>query len=71
MQPKSIHNPAQIENAQTENTPFPASGDNFTTVIKLDDETDLTALLEAIDFLDDCTAAFAAFEQEKNRTGTT
>ena len=69
MQSKSIHNPAHPENAQTQN-PFPASGDNFTTVAKLDDVIDPMALMEAMDFLDDYAVALAAFEQEKQRTGT-
>lgn len=69
MQPKSIHNPAHPENAQTQN-PFPASGDNFTTAACLDDVIDPMALLEAMAFLDDYAVALAAFEQEKQRTGT-
>ena len=69
MQPKSIHNPAYPENAQTQN-PFPTSGDNFTTVACLDDVIDPMALLEAMAFLDDYTVAIAAFEQEEQRTGT-
>ena len=69
MQPKSIHNPAHPENAQTQN-PFPTSGDNFTTVACLDNVIDPMALLEAMALLDDCAVAIAAFEQEKQRTGT-
>jgi len=69
MQPKSIHNPAQIENAQSQN-PFPTSGDNFTTIANLDEITDLMGLLQSIDFLEDCQAAFSEFKQEKDRTGT-
>lgn len=69
MQPKSIHNPAHIENAQTK-TPFPTFGDNFTTVACLDGVTDSMALLTAIDFLNDCAVAMAAFEQEEKRTDT-
>ncbi|PIE79415.1 MAG: hypothetical protein CSA11_12080 [Chloroflexi bacterium] len=69
MQPKSIHTPAPIENAQTQK-PFPTSGDNFTTITRLDDVIDPMALLEAIGFLDDYTVAMAAFEAELERTGT-
>jgi hypothetical protein len=73
MQPKSIHNPTCTENAPTQK-PFPASGDNFTTVACLDGVTDPMALLTAIDFVTDCTVALAEFEQEleqeKDRTGT-
>ena len=69
MQRNSIHNPAQTENAQTQN-PFPTSGDNFTTVAYLDDVIDPMALLEAMDILNDYAVALAAFEQEKQRTGT-
>lgn len=69
MQRNSIHNPAHTENAQIQN-PFPASGDNFTTVACLDDVIDPMALLEAMDFLDDYAVALAAFEQEEGRTGT-
>ena len=69
MQRNSIHNPAHPENAQTQN-PFPTSGDNFTTVACLDDVIDPMALLEAMAFLDDYAVAIAAFEQEKQRTGT-
>ena len=69
MQQNSIHNTAPTENAQTQN-PFPTSGDNFTTVVCLDDVIDPMALLEAIDFLDDYAAALAAFEAELERTGT-
>lgn len=70
MQRNSIHNPAHTENAQTQN-PFPTSGDNFTTVINIGDAPDLIALMQAVDFLEDCTVALAAFEQEQKRTGTT
>ena len=69
MQPKSIHKPACAENAPTQK-PFPASGDNFTTIACLDGVIDPMALLEAIDFLDDYAAAMAAFEAELERTGT-
>ena len=69
MQPKSIHNPAQTENAQSQ-PPFPASGDNFTTVTSLDGVTDPMSWLTAIDFVNDCAAALAAFEAEQERTGT-
>ena len=69
MQSKSIHNPAHIENAQTQN-PFPTSGDNFTTVANLEGVIDPMALIEAMEFLDDYAAALASFEQEKQRTGT-
>ena len=69
MQPKSIHNPACAENAPTQK-PFPASGDNFTTVACLDGVIDPMALLTAIDFVNDCAVALAAFEEEKERTGT-
>jgi hypothetical protein len=69
MQPNSIHNPAHTENAQTQN-PFPTSGDNFTTVACLDGVIDPMALLTAIDFVNDCAVALAAFEQEEKRTGT-
>lgn len=69
MQQNSIHNTAHAENAQTQNT-FPASGDNFTTIINLDGATDLKSLVEAIDFLEDCQVALAEFEREQNRTGT-
>lgn len=69
MQQNSIHNTAHAENAQTQN-PFPTSGDNFTTIINLGGVTDLRNLVEAIDFLEDCQAAFAEFKQEKDRTDT-
>lgn len=69
MQPKSIHNPAQTENAQTQH-PFPASGDNFTTVTSLEGVTDPMSWLAAIDFVNDCAAALAEFEDELKRTGT-
>ena len=69
MQPKSIHNPAQTENAQTQH-PFPASGDNFTTVTSLEGVTDPMSWLTAIDFVNDCAAALAEFEDELKRTGT-
>ena len=64
MQPKSIHNPAHIENAQTQN-PFPTSGDNFTTVANLEGVIDPMALIEAMEFLDDYVIALATFEQEE------
>ena len=69
MQRNSIHNPVRIENAQKQN-PFPTSGNNFTTVACLDDVIDPMALLEAIEILNDYTVALAAFDQEKERTGT-
>lgn len=69
MQPKSIHNPAPIENAQTK-TPFPTSGDNFTTIACLDGVTDPMALLTALDFVIDCTEALAEFQAEQECTGT-
>ena len=70
MQPKSIHNPAHIENAQTQNPSFPASGDNFTTVANLEGVIDPMALIEAMEYLDDIAVALADFEQERQRTGT-
>ena len=69
MQPKSIHKPTCAENAPIQN-PFPASGDNFTTVACLDGVIDPMALLQAIDFLDDYAAVMAELEAESDRTGT-
>ena len=69
MQRNSIHNPAHPENAQTQN-PFPTSGDNFTTVIDFGNSPDHMALMQAVDFLEDCAIALEAFEQGKHRTGT-
>ncbi|CAA6823596.1 MAG: Unknown protein [uncultured Thiotrichaceae bacterium] len=69
MQSKSIHKPACIENTRTLST-FPASGDNFTTVLSLDDQADTLAILEAMEFLDDYVMALAAFETELKCTGT-
>lgn len=73
MQDESIHNPTCTENVPTQK-PFPASGDNFTTVTSLEGVTDPMTLLTAIDFLNDCAVALADFEQElepeKQRTGT-
>lgn len=69
MQPKSIHKPACIENTRTPST-FPASGDNFKTVLKLDSHADMLALLEAMEFLDDYKVAMAAFKADLKRTGT-
>ena len=69
MQSKSIHKPACTENRPTR-TPFPTSGDNFTTVLRLDDQPDTLALLEAMEFLDDYEIALAAFEAELKRTDT-
>lgn len=69
MQPKSIHKPARAEHLPTP-SPFPISGDNFTTVIKLDNEADTLALLEAMKFLDDYKVAMAAFKADLKRTGT-
>ncbi len=69
MQPKSIHTPAPIENAQTQK-PFPTSGDNFTTITRLDGVIDPMALIEAMELLDDIAVALAVFEQEKQRTDT-
>ena len=64
MQSKSIHKPACIENTRTSST-FPASGDNFVTVLKLDNQADTLALLEAMEFLDDYLIAMAAFEADR------
>ena len=69
MQSKSIHKPACTEN-HSAHTPFPTSGDNFTTVLSLDDQADTLAILEAMEFLDDYAAALAVFETESKRTGT-
>ena len=69
MQPKSIHNPACPGNHPAR-TPFPISGDNFTTVLRLDDQPDTLALLEAIEILDDYVVALTVFETELKRTGT-
>lgn len=69
MQPNSIQKPTRTENAQTQN-PFPASGDNFTTLVNLDGIPDPMALLEAIAFIDDCAAMLAAVNAENRRIGT-
>ena len=69
MPSKSIHKPACTENHPA-HTPFPTSGDNFTTVLRLDDQADTLAMLEAMEFLDDYAAALATFETELKRTGT-
>ena len=69
MQSKSIHKPECPENHPAL-TSFPASGDNFTTVLKLDHRPDTLALLEAMEFLDDYTIALAAFEAELKRADT-
>ena len=69
MQSKSIHKPACTENHPAQ-TPFPTSGDNFTTVLSLDYQPDTLALLEAMEFLDDYGIALAAFEAELKRTDT-
>lgn len=64
MQRDSIHNPVQTKK------PFPTSGDNFTTVSTLDGVNDPMSWLTAIDFVNDCMVALAAFEEEEKRTGT-
>ena len=69
MQSKSIHKPACTENHPA-HTPFPASGDNFTTVLRLDDQPDTLALLEAMEILGDYVIALATFEAERKRTDT-
>ena len=69
MQSKSIHKPACTENHPAR-TPFTASGDNFTAVLRLDDQPDTLAILEAMEFLDDYAAALAVFETELKRPGT-
>lgn len=69
MQPNSIPEPQRSANERNE-TPFPTSGDNFATVLCLDQGADTFALLEAIDWLEDYAAALAMFEQELKRTGT-
>ena len=69
MQSKSIHKPACPENHPAR-TPFPTTGDNFTTVLRLDDQPDILALLEAMEFLDDYAAALAVFEAELKHSGT-
>ena len=69
MQSKSIHKPACTEN-HSAHTPFPTSGDNFTTVLRLDDQPDTLALLEAMEILDDYGIALATFEAEHKRTDT-
>lgn len=69
MQSKSIHKPACIENTRTPST-FPESGDNFTTVLKLDGLPDTLALLEALEFIEDYQIAMAAFEEHQKRTDT-
>ena len=69
MQRNSIHNPAPTENAQPTN-PFPTSGNNFTTLVRLDGFPDDAAALEALAFLDDYAIALADFETSKHRTGT-
>lgn len=42
----------------------------LTTPACLDGVIDPMALLTAIDFVNDCAVALAAFEEEKERTGT-
>ena len=69
MQQNSIHNTAPTENAQTK-TPFPTSGDNFTTLVRLDSFQDEMAILEALTFLDDYAIALAAFQDSEHCTGT-
>ena len=69
MQSKSIHKPACPENHPARLS-FPISGDNFTTVLRLDDQADTLAMLEAMEFLDDYVVALAAFETQLKRTGT-
>ena len=69
MQRNSIHNPAPTENAQTQ-TPFPTSGDNFTTLVYLDGFPDDAAALEALAFIDDFAIALADFEASEHCTGT-
>ena len=69
MQQNSIHNPAPTENAQQQ-TPFPMSGDNFTTLVYLDGPPDDAAALEALALLDDFAIALADFEASEHCTGT-
>ena len=47
MQLNSIHEPVLVENEHTP-TPFPRSGNNFTTILCLDDIKDTDALLDAL-----------------------
>lgn len=72
MQSKSIPEPACAENERT-STPFPTSGDNFTTLIPLDSRADPFAFLEAVAFLQDVAVAYEAFEHQRTEeecTGT-
>jgi len=52
MQPKSIPEPARVENERTP-TPFPQSGNNFVTVARLDDLNDPFAFMDALAFVHD------------------
>lgn len=72
MQPNSIPEPTRSEHERN-STPFPASGDNFVTVLALDNISDTLALLEAVAFLHDYKIALAEFErlsEHEKRTGT-
>lgn len=68
MQPKSISETVRVENEHATPTPFPTSGNNFTTVACLDGVQDQLALLEAAAFVRDCEIALAAFEASLKRS---
>lgn len=63
MQPKSIPEPTRSENERL--STFPATGDNFQTIVCVEGASDLLALLEAIALLEDVKVAWQAFEAEK------
>ena len=73
MQLNSIHEPVRVENERTP-TPFPSSGNNFTTVLSLDDTQDnALVLLEALGFVHDMKLMLDEFHRQNalpERTGT-
>lgn len=63
MQPNSIPEPVRVEHERTP-AEFPTAGNNFVTIMKLEDVPDSLALLEAVAFVQDCEIALEAFKQE-------
>ncbi|EIJ37027.1 hypothetical protein [Thiothrix nivea] len=64
MQPNSIPEPVRVEHERTP-AEFPAAGNNFVTIMKLEDVPDSLALLEAFAFVQDCEIALEVFRQQR------
>lgn len=71
MQLNSIHEPVRVENERTP-APFPTSGNNFVTLLSLDDtQDDALALLEALGFVSDMQLMLDEFHRLHNPSGCT